>query len=361
MTVSIPSAISAIPSPQLRPRLALPLGDPAGIGPEVILKALTQPGLTAACDLTLVGDRLLLHQTYERLVNAGLPCLHPDQLAVIDVPLADSLRAEIRLGTGNAASGEASYRFLETAVAQTLAGAFQGVVTAPIAKSAWKAAGHHYPGQTEFLADQAGVARFGMLFVAHSPHTDWTLRTLLATTHIPLSRVPEVLSPQLMTLKLELLINCLQQDFGLSQPRIAIAGLNPHSGEQGQLGQEEQNWLIPWLAAMRQQFSQVQLTGPIPPDTMWVEPGRAWFGGTPSQSASHDAYLALYHDQGLIPVKLMAFDRAVNTTIGLPFIRTSPDHGTAFDIAGLGVAQSASFEAAIQVAAELVQRRIGCA
>ncbi|MFM7427071.1 MAG: 4-hydroxythreonine-4-phosphate dehydrogenase PdxA [Elainella sp.] len=358
MRPSVPPVPSA-PPPALRPRLALPLGDPAGIGPEVILKALAQLELAAICDLTLVGDRQLLHQTYDQLVQAGQPCVHPDQLALIDVPLADSLRAEIQLGTGNAASGEASYRFLETAVAQTLVGQFQGVVTAPIAKSAWKAAGHNYPGQTEFLAEQADVSRFGMLFVARSPYTGWILRTLLATTHIPLSRVPETLTPQLMTLKLELLIDCLRQDFGLTQPRIAIAGLNPHSGEQGQLGREEQDWLIPWLATMRLQFPQVQLTGPVPPDTLWVEPGRAWFGSGPDgNQLSHDAYLPLYHDQGLIPVKLMAFDRAVNTTIGLPFIRTSPDHGTAFDIAGRGIAQADSFVAAVEIAAELVQQRV---
>lgn len=358
-TPLVPLPPTATPATQPRPRLALPLGDPAGIGPEVILKALAQPELTATCDLTLVGDRLLLHQTYQQLLQAGQPCIHPDQFALIEVPLADSLRAEIHLGVGNAASGEASYRFLETAVAQTLAGQFQGIVTAPIAKSAWKAAGHDYPGQTEFLAEQAGVSRFGMLFVARSPHTGWTLRTLLATTHIPLRQVPEALTPQLMTLKLELLIDCLQQDFGLTHPRIAIAGLNPHSGEQGQLGREEQDWLIPWLAAMRLRFPQAQLTGPVPPDTLWVEPGRAWFGAgvNGSQIPSHDAYLALYHDQGLIPVKLMAFDRAVNTTIGLPLIRTSPDHGTAFDIAGRGMAQADSFVAAVQVAAELARRR----
>jgi 4-hydroxythreonine-4-phosphate dehydrogenase len=340
-----------------RPRLALPMGDPAGIGAEVILKALTHRSFTQHYDLTLVGNRALLLETYQQLQRDS--AVHPDDLTVLEVPLAEALRAEIQLGVGNAASGEASFRFLETAIAQTLAGKFEGIVTAPIAKSAWKAAGHLYPGQTELLAEQAGVKRFGMLFVARSPHTNWTLRMLLATTHIPLRQVSELLTPELMTLKLTLLIDCLQQDFGLSSPRIAVAGLNPHSGEQGQLGQEEQDWLIPWLKTMQTQFPQVQLTGPIPPDTLWVQPGRAWFGSAVEKAAEkvHDAYLALYHDQGLIPVKLMAFDRAVNTTIGLPFVRTSPDHGTAFDIAGRGIAQAASFEAAIQIAAELVTRR----
>jgi 4-hydroxythreonine-4-phosphate dehydrogenase len=232
-------------------------------------------------------------------------------------------------------------------------------VTAPIAKSAWKAAGHHYPGQTELLAERASAERFGMLFVARSPHTHWTLRTLLATTHIPLRQVADTLTPALLTTKLELLVECLHQDFGIATPHIAIAGLNPHSGEQGQLGREEVDWLIPWLQAMRDRLPAVQLEGPIPPDTLWVKPGQAWYGSRSQGSSANpaDAYLALYHDQGLIPVKLMAFDRAVNTTIGLPFIRTSPDHGTAFDIAGKNLADATSMKAALQLAAELVQQK----
>jgi 4-hydroxythreonine-4-phosphate dehydrogenase len=168
--------------------------------------------------------------------------------------------------------------------------------------------------------------------------------------------VPDLLSPELLTQKLDLLIECLEQDFGKSNPKIAIAGLNPHSGEQGQLGHEEQDWLIPWLNEMRSRYPRVQLDGPIPPDTLWIKPGLAWSGAIPPESA-HDSYLALYHDQGLIPVKLLAFDRAVNTTIGLPFVRTSPDHGTAFDIAGKGIAQAESFKSAIQLAGKLVWQR----
>jgi 4-hydroxythreonine-4-phosphate dehydrogenase len=171
-----------------------------------------------------------------------------------------------------------------------------------------------------------------------------------------------------MTKKLDLLVECLHSDFGLEIPRIAISGLNPHSGEQGQLGREEQDWLLPWLEQERQKRPRVQLDGPVPPDTLWVKAGQAWYGegkrggerGSKPKSKIQnvpDAYLALYHDQGLIPVKLMAFDRAINTTIGLPFVRTSPDHGTAFDIAGQGIADATSMKAAIQLAAELVNQR----
>ena len=150
----------------------------------------------------------------------------------------------------------------------------------------------------------------------------------------------------------------VEKHFGIENGRIAIAGLNPHSGEGGQLGTEERDWLIPWLEQQRQLRPHLQLEGLIPPDTMWVKPGQAWYGGIEPQKAA-DGYLALYHDQGLIPVKLMAFDRAVNTSIGLPFVRTSPDHGTAFDIAGKGIADATSMKAAINLAAELASRRLG--
>ena len=340
-----------------RPKLAIAQGDPAGIGTEVILKALADPAITHDYQVTIVGNRQLLQQTYDRLMPHSKGDLaNLDQLTVLDVPLDAATIAQIKPGVGNASSGSASFRFLEAAIAQTLQGNFDAIVTAPIAKSAWKAAGHIYPGQTELLAEQANASRYGMLFVARSPHTGWTLRSLLATTHIPLRQVADALTPELLTRKLELLIDCLQQDFGISQPRIAIAGLNPHSGEQGQLGTEEQDWMLSWLQTQRDHLPHVQLDGLIPPDTLWVRPGQAWYGAALTAPA-HDAYLALYHDQGLIPVKLMAFDRAVNTTIGLPFVRTSPDHGTAFDIADRGIADAASMKAAIQLAAELVQQR----
>jgi 4-hydroxythreonine-4-phosphate dehydrogenase len=345
------------------PRLVLTLGDPAGIGTEVVLKALADPAVAHNCDVTVVGNLDLLIQTYDKLnLTENLtPLANPDQLSVIDVPLDEKIQPEITIGIGNAASGAASFAYMEYAIAQTLAGQFDGIVTGPIAKSAWKAAGYNYPGQTELLAEKSGVERFGMLFVARSPHTNWILRALLATTHIPLRQVADALTPELLTKKLDLLVECLERDFGIDHGRIAIAGLNPHSGEQGQLGTEEIDWLIPWMEQERKNRPNLQLDGPIPPDTMWVKPGQAWYGNTHIQNPA-DAYLALYHDQGLIPVKLMAFDRAVNTSIGLPFVRTSPDHGTAFDIAGKGIADATSMKAAISLAAELVSQRlaVGC-
>ncbi|WP_250124532.1 4-hydroxythreonine-4-phosphate dehydrogenase PdxA [Chroococcidiopsis sp. CCMEE 29] len=359
---------TTIPDKSDHPRLAVTLGDPAGIGPEVTLKALADPQVSQNCDITVIGSKSQLVRTYAQLrqnQRHSNEYINLDEVSILDVELEGKVEEQIITGIGNAASGAASFIYLSTAIARTLVGEFQAIVTGPIAKSAWKASGYNYPGQTELLAQQSGVKRFGMLFVARSPHTGWTLRTLLATTHIPLRQVADTLTPQLLATKLDLLVECLQQDFGLERPRIAIAGLNPHSGELGQLGHEEQEWLIPWLQQERLNRPDLQLDGPIPPDTMWVRPAQAWYGelrgerqkADASIQNPADAYLALYHDQGLIPVKQLAFDRAVNTSIGLPFIRTSPDHGTAFDIAGQGVADATSMKAAIQLAAELVNQR----
>lgn len=335
-----------------RPRLAITLGDPAGIGTEVVLKALADSEIGRNCNLTVVGNRNLLLKNYTLLqLNENIDFL--------DVSLDENIKNEVTLGVENATSGAASFAFMEAAIAATLAGDFDGIVTGPIAKSAWKAAGHIYPGQTELLAEKAGVEKFGMLFVARSPHTNWTLRTLLATTHIPLCQVPQALTRELMSRKLDLLVECLEKDFGIKNGKIVIAGLNPHSGEKGQLGREEADWLSDWLEEEKKKRPNLTLSGLIPPDTMWVKPGQAWYGNSIKfQNQAADGYLALYHDQGLIPVKLMAFDRAVNTTIGLPFIRTSPDHGTAFDIAGKGIADATSMKAAIELASELVNVRL---
>jgi 4-hydroxythreonine-4-phosphate dehydrogenase len=337
------------------PRLAITLGDPAGIGPEVVLKALSDSQFREF-DITVVGTRSLLISTYTKLkdIDGVGKLAEPDDLNILDVDIDAATIENIIYGVGSAASGAASYAYLELAIQSAVAGKFDAIVTAPIAKSAWKAAGYNYPGQTELLAEKSGAKRVGMLFVARSPHTGWVLRTLLVTTHIPLCQVAKVLTPELMTQKLDLLVECLRNDFGIENPTIAISGLNPHSGEQGQLGSEEQEWLIPWLEEKNR--GNLQLNGPIPPDTMWVKPGLAWYGSSQNSNAA-DAYLALYHDQGLIPVKLMAFDRAVNTSIGLSFVRTSPDHGTAFDIALKGIADATSMKAAIELAQSLSVER----
>ena len=339
------------------PSLAITMGDPSGIGPEIILKALVDEVATET-ELTVVGNRRLLQFTYEHLLQqtelTERDLANPQDLSIVDIPINDA----VTLGRGDAISGGFSFACLEKAIALTLENKFQGIITAPIAKFLWKAAGYDYPGQTEVLAQKAGVEKFGMMFIGRSPHTGWMLRSLLATTHISLAKVPQTLTPELMTLKLDLLIQCLERDFGIEQPKIAIAGLNPHSGEAGQLGTEERDWLLTWLEQARTKYPQAKLIGLIPPDTMWVKPGLAWYGNYEVEPNTADAYLALYHDQGLIPVKLMAFDRAINTTVGLPFVRTSPDHGTAFDIAGQGIANASSMKAAIELAITISKQRL---
>ena len=338
-------------------KLAISIGDPAGIGPEVVLKALADPAIAALRPM-VVGSRSLLDRAYQSLRPVSQhPIADPATIKVFDVPLAAPTDRAIVTGVESAAAGTASFMWLEMALTAINGGRFAGIVTAPISKAAWHAGGHYFPGQTEVCAELAGVDRFGMAFVGRSPHTGWVLRALLATTHIPLQQVPIALTPDLLDRKLDLLIDTLDHDFGIQRPTIAIAGLNPHSGEGGQLGTEERDWLIPWLDRARDRHPTAILRGPVPPDTLWVQAGRAWFGPAPIPTGLPDAYLALYHDQGLIPVKLMAFDRAVNTTIGLPFVRTSPDHGTAFDIAGQGIADPTSMIEAIHWAIELIKTR----
>ncbi|OIP77954.1 MAG: 4-hydroxythreonine-4-phosphate dehydrogenase PdxA [Oscillatoriales cyanobacterium CG2_30_44_21] len=335
-----------------KPRIALTIGDPAGIGTEIVLNSLNNPVISSlGAEFTLFGDRQIITQTH-KLLDSGRQMIDPQLLSVFEVGSG----YELDLGIGDRHSGAASFAYLDAAITATLAGDFDAIVTAPIAKSAWKQAGHDYAGQTELLAERSQVNDFGMLFVATAPHQQWVLRTLLATVHIPLSEVNRRLTPELIEQKLELLRRSLLQDFGIANPRIAIAGINPHSGEQGQLGREERDWLQPLIDCYRQQHPNVQVTNPIPPDTMWVNPAKAWHYREQT-NLGYDAYLAMYHDQGLIPVKLLAFDRAVNTTIGLPFVRTSPDHGTAFDIAGKGIADPASMIEAIALAVELVKIR----
>jgi 4-hydroxythreonine-4-phosphate dehydrogenase len=329
-------------------RLVIALGDPAGIGAEVCLRALGR--LTkrrGSLDVLLVGCRQWLRQSHRRLrplIDGDFA--DPDDHEVLDLPLD----REVDAGNPGPLTGDASFRWLDAAVAEVQAGRGKALVTAPIAKEHWHAAGHRLAGQTDRLAQLCGGADAAMLFTAVSPHSGWRFNTLLATTHVPLAGVPTLLTADLVERRLQQL-DAFCRRFN-PEPRLAVAGLNPHAGEAGVLGDEEQRWLTPLLEQWRHQHPGRGLLGPLPPDTCWLEAARAWHGvGAPGKAA--DGTLAMYHDQGLIPVKLLAFDQAVNTTLGLPFLRTSPDHGTAFDLAGRGVARADSMEAAIETALDL--------
>ena len=328
-----------------RHELVIALGDPAGIGMEVVLKALASPTLPPELQPLLVGCRRTLISTHARLQRqTSHPLANPAALRIDDQPL----EASVQPGQPTTSGADAGFRWLTRAVELLQERGSRALVTAPIAKHLWHAAGHRYPGQTERLAELAGRQRSSMLFTAVSPTSGWRLNTLLATTHIPLSQVPEALTPDLVQHKLNVLDGFCRRF--TSTPHLRIAGLNPHAGEAGQLGHEEAEWMLPLLDQWRKDHPQVQLVGPVPPDTCWISAARAW--QSPNQPGP-DGILALYHDQGLIPVKLLAFDAAVNTTLELPFLRTSPDHGTAFDIAGQGIASPESTSAALQAAWDL--------
>lgn len=329
--------------PRSTARLAISLGDPAGVGAEVTLKALARRDPEAPAPL-LVGCRRWLEQTYQTLGrHSDAPLADPADLDVVDAPLEEPVTP----GKGTAATGAASFAWLTRAWELVHSGAGRALVTGPIAKACWHAAGHAYPGQTERLAELCGVERASMLFTARPSRGPWRFNTLLATTHIPLAQVPKALSAALVCEQLDRLLEFCQRF--QPQPRLVVAGLNPHAGESGALGTEEQRWLEAALTTWQAHHPSAHLAGPMPPDTCWLEAAKAW----QEETMGPDGFLALYHDQGLIPVKLLAFERAVNTTLGLPFLRTSPDHGTAFAIAGHGVARSTSMEAALETAWEL--------
>lgn len=326
-------------------RLAIALGDPAGIGAEVTLKALAETRLRHL-DVVLVGCRGWLETCYQNLRSQSCaPLRDPAELKILDRPLATAVVP----GQSTAAAGAASFAWLSTAADLVRQGGCDALVTAPIAKASWHAAGHPYPGQTERLAELTGTPEASMLFTARAPHGQWRLNTLLATTHIPLNQVSSALNPERVQRKLDALL-AFCRPFN-RHPHLVVAGLNPHAGEAGALGREECEWLEASLAEWAQRHPEVRLEGPLPPDSCWLSAAKAWQHAGPAP----DGYLALYHDQGLIPVKLLAFDAAVNTTLGLPFVRTSPDHGTGFGIAGQGQARGASMAAAIETAWELSQ------
>ncbi len=335
--------------PNNKDRIVIALGDPAGIGIEVTLKALGSNAIPSNIIPILVGCKTTIGIIYQNLLKKGINELaNPNALEIIDMPFIKKLNP----GKGNKETGQASFEWLTYATNIVLQNKARALVTAPISKKCWHEAGHFYPGQTERLAEISNMNNPSMLFTAISPHTGWRFNTLLATTHIPLQEVCKQLTPELVENKLNTLLNFCQKF--TKHPRITIAGLNPHAGEGGKIGSEETKWLEPLIQRWQLLHPEVKLDGPISPDTCWLTAAKAW-QTQPSQESPH-GILALYHDQGLIPMKLIAFDEAVNTSLGLPFIRTSPDHGTAFDIANQGCAIPNSMIAAIRTAWELSQK-----
>ena len=321
-------------------KLIISLGDPAGIGTEITLKALGSKLLNKNIKVLLVGCKNNIQKTYLQLLKHGINNIpDPKNLDIVDIPL----EKDIIPGIVNKHSGSASYQWLLHAANLLLKGQANALVTAPISKIAWHKAGHKFAGQTELLG-KLTKRKTSMLFTAISPNNGWRFNTLLATTHIPLVKINDNLTKELIRYKLDALLNFCRQF--KEKPFLRIAGLNPHSGEEGQIGIEEQNLIIPVLNEWKKDNPNIQIDGPIPPDSCWISSSNAWQSQS-TKNYAPDGILAFYHDQGLIPVKLIAFDEAINTTLGLPFIRTSPDHGTALDIAGKFKARETSMVAAI--------------
>ncbi len=314
-------------------------GDPAGIGAEVILKALGSNKLPNLIRPLIIGCKKNIYETYSKLVENGINHIpSPSKLEIVDIPLEN----EITRGIVSKESGSASFNWLSNAAKIVSEKKARALVTAPISKIAWHKAGHNFAGQTELLGKLTN-RKTSMLFTAISPFNGWRFNTLLATTHIPLEEINRTLTRELIRYKLDTLLKfCCEFK---ENPSIHIAGLNPHAGEDGKIGMEEKNLIIPVLNEWKLDNPNIKVYGPIPPDTCWIKAAKAWNGEI--QNNTPDGILALYHDQGLIPVKLIAFDEAVNTTLGLPFIRTSPDHGTALDIANKFIATETSMISAI--------------
>ena len=323
-----------------RNSIVISLGDPAGIGTEITLKALGSKLLNENIKPLIVGCKNNIYETYSKLIDSGIKNIPtPKDLEILDIPL----EKEVIPGIVDKKTGAASFKWLYNATKLILEGKAKALVTAPISKIAWHQAGHEFAGQTELLGKLTNK-KTSMLFTAISPNNGWRFNTLLATTHIPLNTININLTKELIRYKLDSLLNFCRKF--KEKPLIQIAGLNPHAGEEGKIGIEEQNLIIPILNEWKLDNPTIKINGPIPPDTCWLSSAEAWNNNSAENNAP-DGILAFYHDQGLIPVKLIAFDEAVNTTLGLPFVRTSPDHGTALDIAGKFKARETSMISAI--------------
>ncbi|WP_425082927.1 4-hydroxythreonine-4-phosphate dehydrogenase PdxA [Ruegeria profundi] len=315
--------------------IALSCGDPAGIGPEIAAKAWVE--LRNACPFFYIGDVAHLpSDTQAQLISDPVEAISVSQTALPVLQL--NFPAPNTPGQPDPANAPSVIDAIEQGVSLVQSGAASALCTAPIHKKALiDGAGFSYPGHTEFLAALAGRERVVMMLASDQ------LRVVPATIHIPLSRVPQELTPALLHDSIEITATGLRTQFGIEAPRIAVAGLNPHAGEGGKMGTEELDWIAPMLANLQPEGYSV--TGPHPADTMFHAAARS----------RYDAAVAMYHDQALIPIKTLDFDRGVNVTLGLPFIRTSPDHGTALDIAGQGIANPTSLIEALKLAQKMAQ------
>ncbi len=327
------------------PHLGITTGDPAGIGPEISLRAAQQNEFAGKCRLVLFGSYATLES---RAGNLGLPFgfkripldSFPSERRLPDRCIVDIPQSDVLPGEGSAETGRAAARNIMECHAACSRAQLDAMVTAPLSKKFLQEAGYAYPGHTEFLAHLSGVSEFAMGFLTEK------LKVVLATIHLPLQKVVEQFSSDLILKKLRLILSEFPR-LGMPCEKIAVAGLNPHAGESGILGSEEEAFIAPAIRQALREFPAHQIFGPLPADTLFW---RAYNG-------EFDIVLAMYHDQGLAPIKLIGFGEAVNVTLGLPFVRTSVDHGTAFDIAGKGIARHEGMMTAIRWAMRLSAAR----
>ena len=323
--------------------IAVTMGDPAGIGPEIIIKSLVEGELSGA-PVVVVGCAQTLRRIQSLNVtppaelrvidNVTQAQFAPGVINVIDAPLADP--AALEPGVVQAQAGDLAYRCIKRATALALSGEVKAIATAPLNKEALHMAGHHYPGHTELLAQLTNSKDYAMVLYTEQ------LKVIHVTTHIALRKFLDTLSEQRVKTVIQVADDFLRR-VGFDNPRIAVAGVNPHAGENGLFGEEEITIVGPAVQAM--QARGLNVTGPCPPDTVFMQ----------CHEGMYDMVVAMYHDQGHIPLKLLGFYDGVNITAGLPFIRTSADHGTAFDIAWTGKAKSESMAVSIQLAMQITR------
>ncbi len=327
--------------------LALSIGDPAGVGPELACAAWALSGTAGLPPFFVVGSaRVIEDAGYARGLHVRVAAISsPAEAAAIfptALPVLEVGDIDYTPGQPTDEGASLALRALETATALVLAGEASALVTGPIAKSRLARIGFTQPGQTEFVADACAIAHADAVMMLAGPN----LRVVPITVHVPISAVPGLLTADLIRSRAIIAAAALQRDFSIAAPRLAIAGLNPHAGEDGRMGREEIEVIAPAVAALR--TAGIDARGPLPADTMFHAAARE----------TYDAAICMYHDQALIPIKVLDFDEGVNVTLGLPIVRTSPDHGTAFGIAGTGEARPGATLAALRMAGECAARRM---
>jgi 4-hydroxythreonine-4-phosphate dehydrogenase len=326
----------------LLPAIGITMGDPAGIGGEVILKSLNQKSITTKCRPVIIGDYSYLKSLLGKFsltlkitsINKAKDknSFSSDSMPVVDLKNLKS--SSVNFGVCRADYGKASYEYIAKGIELASTGVIDALVTAPITKESFSKAGISYPGHTEMLAKLTKIKKFAMMLVGGN------LRVVLVTRHVPLKDVTKELTKEKVLIAIELAHNAGKY-FNLPDPKIGVCGLNPHAGEGGTIGNEEIKIIIP--AVEKSKKAGINVQGPYASDTIFYK----------ALKGEYDFIIAMYHDQGLIPLKTLYFDEGVNVTLGLPFIRTSPDHGTAYDIAGKNIANSKSMEEAVKLAVKM--------